>query len=621
MSTQVRQPFNIFTDVDGDPLESGYIYIGVAGLDAKTNPISVYFDSTLTTPAALPLRTTGGYVTNGGSAAVVFAGVSDYSITVLNKNGSLVYSALYASQVNGAIIASGYVLAVDDLSALRNEDPTVNKQLFRVLGSDTAGIGAGDFYFDENDLTSLDNGWTVIVTSSGKRLKSVDSIKVETVTVGAFGDYSTINDAISALSRKQRTHTIDSGTPYRATINLLSGFVMAEQLIVDGVDLSFINITSTDAEVTIQRSALTKTITDLDYNSTPAFLAVRNGCLPFISALFTMDTSGSADSTKQHGVMVAWGGKVVVARDCGVKNVTGRGLYGVNGYAYARNSNFSGAGTYCCRPGNSSVFNVRGSNFSNAGDTALYTAASIVSASDTDCSGAAVDAIQAINGSYVNCPRADLTNAGRYAVWARGGVIEGDDVDITGFATRGIQADNGKFIGDSVVCDNPAGVVANAVLGGDITLTNFAPTNVAVSNIIGAFTGGIVRIPNISITGSASGNQQINISSGGIVIAPNTTYAASNTPNKVSNAGLVVNNTVSSSRGTATIANGTTSIVVNHGLGVTPTTSDVSIVPVNSEAASAAWRIGSATSTTFTISANAAVAADATFAWRADVID
>ena len=49
-------PFPIFNDIDGDPLDAGYIYIGTANLDPVTNPISVYFDEALTVPAAQPVQ-------------------------------------------------------------------------------------------------------------------------------------------------------------------------------------------------------------------------------------------------------------------------------------------------------------------------------------------------------------------------------------------------------------------------------------------------------------------------------------------------------------------------------------------------------------------------------------
>jgi hypothetical protein len=93
----VSSPFPIFTDIDGQPLEDGYIWIGQANLDPQGNPINVYWDAALTLPAAQPVRTRGGYPVNSGTPARLYVN-SDYSIRVMNKNGSVVYSAPVATE-------------------------------------------------------------------------------------------------------------------------------------------------------------------------------------------------------------------------------------------------------------------------------------------------------------------------------------------------------------------------------------------------------------------------------------------------------------------------------------------------------------------------------------------
>jgi hypothetical protein len=93
MSTvSISTPFPIFTDIDGQPLENGYIFIGIANLGPIGNPINVYWDAALTIPAAQPIRTLGGYPINNGTPARLYVN-SNYSIQVQNRNGSVVYSA------------------------------------------------------------------------------------------------------------------------------------------------------------------------------------------------------------------------------------------------------------------------------------------------------------------------------------------------------------------------------------------------------------------------------------------------------------------------------------------------------------------------------------------------
>jgi len=103
----IQPTFPIFTDIDGQPLEDGYIYIGVTNLPPIGNPITVYWDAALTLAAAQPIRTLGGYPMNSGTPARLYVN-SDYSIQVQNKNGSVVYSAPAATER-----LSGVVIEVD----------------------------------------------------------------------------------------------------------------------------------------------------------------------------------------------------------------------------------------------------------------------------------------------------------------------------------------------------------------------------------------------------------------------------------------------------------------------------------------------------------------------------
>ena len=104
MSALSIQPtYPIFTETDGQPLEDGYIWIGQANLDPQGNPINVFWDAALTIPAGQPIRTQGGYPVNSGTPARLYVN-SDYSIRVMNKNGSAVYSAPAATERYSGVV-------------------------------------------------------------------------------------------------------------------------------------------------------------------------------------------------------------------------------------------------------------------------------------------------------------------------------------------------------------------------------------------------------------------------------------------------------------------------------------------------------------------------------------
>jgi hypothetical protein len=99
----IKPPYPAFAGADGLPLENGYIWVGTVNLNPQVNPISVFWDSALTIPAALPIRTLNGYPVYQGSPSRFYV-ASDYSIQVLDSKGSLVYTSL-----NGNLSGDGFV--------------------------------------------------------------------------------------------------------------------------------------------------------------------------------------------------------------------------------------------------------------------------------------------------------------------------------------------------------------------------------------------------------------------------------------------------------------------------------------------------------------------------------
>ena len=107
MSSQpISTSYPIFHDLDGDPLETGYIYIGTAGLAASSNQISVYWDDALSTSATQPIRTSGGYPMLNGSPGKLFVAAGDYSLRVSDRNDSQIYTNLNAGRDAGRTFKS-----------------------------------------------------------------------------------------------------------------------------------------------------------------------------------------------------------------------------------------------------------------------------------------------------------------------------------------------------------------------------------------------------------------------------------------------------------------------------------------------------------------------------------
>jgi hypothetical protein len=88
----IQVPFPVFQGRDGQPLENGYVWIGVANLNPQTNPVVAYYDAALTIPAAQPLRTINGYISRAGTPAQIYVDGVNFSILVQDSKGSMVYN-------------------------------------------------------------------------------------------------------------------------------------------------------------------------------------------------------------------------------------------------------------------------------------------------------------------------------------------------------------------------------------------------------------------------------------------------------------------------------------------------------------------------------------------------
>lgn len=294
-----------------------------------------------------------------------------------------------------------------------------------------------DIYYTENEVdTLLDTKSTLLTTT-------------ETITVGTGGQFATINAALAYATKKYPTYVSASTRP-RITISLLSGFVMAEQVLVDGIDLSWITISSVDAEVSITRSALTIANADGRY---PAFTAQNGAFLPIINVLFNMDTSGSASN--RYGIMASNNSKAIINSGKGVKNAGSNGIVanqsstvnangtivsgaGSNGIIALKSStidangaNASGAGTYGIYAENASTINANSANVSYANYGGVYaTNASTIEFSNGNAQRAGynisdvlvnanADGIYANASSTINADSANASYSARYGVYAR----------------------------------------------------------------------------------------------------------------------------------------------------------------------------------------------------------
>jgi hypothetical protein len=159
-ATSEARALPFFTDLFGQPLESGFIYIGQAGLDPVAYPAVVTSDIAGTVVVAQPIRTTHGHAAAAGALIHLFVQIP-YSITILDGAGRLVYASLNETDPVALAIGSSSVQSASDLAALRARSGSSTNQVW------VSDIGM--YLNDPTDTTSPENIPFIIVGNDGAR--------------------------------------------------------------------------------------------------------------------------------------------------------------------------------------------------------------------------------------------------------------------------------------------------------------------------------------------------------------------------------------------------------------------------------------------------------------------
>ena len=317
------------------------------------------------------------------------------------------------------------------------------------------------------------------------------------VLVGETGDFPTINDALGNIVALYYPKYISGSRCPRVTIKLLPGFIMAEQVLVESLDLSWITITSDEPETLVVRSALTTQGPSHDFGgpySWPVFGAYNGGFLPIIGQLFNMDSSGSgAYLSHTHGVFVFNNSRAIVLSGCGVKHSV------INIYAV-----------------NSSIVEASGAN--------LIESSSV--------------SIQAINGSIVNAPNitASASGANNVIIARYNSIVNVDHGTIPEENTcRAILAACNSFINanDITITGCQAGIKAinNSIINAkNASITAFTYPN--TSSIVAEY-GSFINAQNANV------EKPVYVRNGSIVNANGLTGTLMQTPNIITKDGII----------------------------------------------------------------------------------
>ena len=265
-----------------------------------------------------------------------------------------------------------------------------------------------DYVFDSSS-TQTDNGITCLTSLSTGRWQQTSTMLFGSFALSVPVDFTTLKEAMeycSQYSPKDSTIT--------CTTTLQAGFVMAEQVIVSSVDLSWVIIESVDPVVSATRSAMTTAL----YNQFPLFGADKSGRTPTINCKFAIDATGTA--TNRSFVYCDHGGGAVVMPSAGCTGAFD-GLFALSAGSHisAPNSIVEESLQNNVFAINGATIDVFGGNFSNSIQYNIYASrASIINCRECTAIDAGSDNVRAAHGSSIAASQATLTGAGEHGVYA-----------------------------------------------------------------------------------------------------------------------------------------------------------------------------------------------------------
>lgn len=102
--TMFLAPYTAIADIDGSPLDAGFLFFGEYGKDPELFPVEVFWDADFTIPAAQPIRTRNGYPIRNGSPCKIYLKQAEHSLVVKNKNLSAVLVEMNNKGISSSLL-------------------------------------------------------------------------------------------------------------------------------------------------------------------------------------------------------------------------------------------------------------------------------------------------------------------------------------------------------------------------------------------------------------------------------------------------------------------------------------------------------------------------------------
>lgn len=173
--TMFLAPYTAIADIDGSPLDAGFLFFGEYGKDPELFPVEVFWDADFTVPAAQPIRTRNGYPVRNGSPTKVYLKTAQHSIVIKNRNGAFILVDFKNKGWDASFIVDGdenqheinnkTTRQIANISDLKNYKPLKNSQIIQLIDYDENVQGVFNKYIYRASSNFTDNYGTVIASN------------------------------------------------------------------------------------------------------------------------------------------------------------------------------------------------------------------------------------------------------------------------------------------------------------------------------------------------------------------------------------------------------------------------------------------------------------------------
>lgn len=213
--TMFLAPYTAIADVDGSPLDAGFLYLGEYGKDPVGFPVEVFWDADFTVPAAQPIRTRNGYPVRNGSPAKVYLKTAQHSIAIKNKKGSFVLVDFYNKGWDASFV-------VDASGKNQQEINNEYAQRFKTV-ADPRNFGAPNNGVSD-DAPGIREAIAFLDSLGGGELYMVSNIKWVAKSLHTNNQDAFVISNVIRVNFGNKITTLEVGTDMRSLFKLADGY-------------------------------------------------------------------------------------------------------------------------------------------------------------------------------------------------------------------------------------------------------------------------------------------------------------------------------------------------------------------------------------------------------------